>query len=57
MTSINTLEPHCSKACNQNANDDVITIIVEGTIELNEEMETSKTKVGVKFFTLPRQYL
>lgn len=34
ITSIRTLDPHWSKACNQNARDDVITIIVDGTTEL-----------------------
>ena len=34
ITRINTLDPHCSKACNQNANDEVITTIVDGTMEL-----------------------
>ena len=34
ITSIKTLDPHWSKACNQKASDDVITIIVDGTTEL-----------------------
>ena len=34
IARINTLDPHCSKACNQNAKDEVITTIVDGTMEL-----------------------